>query len=275
MAKLFYGHVSVDGVKIHYYRTSEEKPPLVLLHGLTDNGLCWERLALKLENLYDLVLIDARGHGLSDAPESGYHPEDHAADVAAVISELGLQTPALIGHSMGAMTAIVAAANYPHLIGGVLLEDPPLLDQAWLEEEAAARSAEWRDRILSLRQKPLDELIELGRSKNPAWQENELFQWAKAKQQARPGAALTVSAAHTSWRQVIQNVACPALLITGDVQSGAIITPAVAQEAAGLMKNCSLAYIAGAGHSIRREQYHAYEEAVMSFLRKNRAQIWG
>lgn len=72
MAKLFYGHVRVQDVKIHYYRTGEEKPAVVLLHGFGDSALSWSRLALRLEPDYDVIMIDARGHGLSDGPELGY-----------------------------------------------------------------------------------------------------------------------------------------------------------------------------------------------------------
>lgn len=46
------GDVIVNGVKLHYYRANEQvrrdKPPLVLSHGITDNGLCWIRAATSL-----------------------------------------------------------------------------------------------------------------------------------------------------------------------------------------------------------------------------------
>ncbi|MGD0100048.1 MAG: alpha/beta hydrolase, partial [Acidobacteriota bacterium] len=39
------GNVIIDGIKIHYYRSGGKKPPIVLLHGATDDGLCWGRTA--------------------------------------------------------------------------------------------------------------------------------------------------------------------------------------------------------------------------------------
>ncbi|MCB0140765.1 MAG: alpha/beta fold hydrolase, partial [Caldilineaceae bacterium] len=76
--------IMVNGVKIHVHRTGGDKPPLVLCHGITDNGLCWTRAAGELEKQYDVIMVDARGHGLSDAPEGSYHADSHAADVVGL-----------------------------------------------------------------------------------------------------------------------------------------------------------------------------------------------
>ena len=75
MAKLFYGHVPVDGVRINYYRTGGEKPPIILLHGFSDNALSWNQVPVFLEADFDVVLIDARGHGSSGLAEDGASPE--------------------------------------------------------------------------------------------------------------------------------------------------------------------------------------------------------
>ena len=58
------GDVITNGVRMHYYRTGDgSKPPLVLCHGFSDSGLCWTPTARALEADYDVVMIDARGHG--------------------------------------------------------------------------------------------------------------------------------------------------------------------------------------------------------------------
>ncbi|TMF04127.1 MAG: alpha/beta fold hydrolase, partial [Chloroflexi bacterium] len=61
------GDVNSNGIRIHYTRTRGHKPVLVLAHGATDSGLCWTRLARELESDYDVIMPDARGHGLSEA----------------------------------------------------------------------------------------------------------------------------------------------------------------------------------------------------------------
>src|SRR5579884_3987242 len=124
MTEWYSGDVVANGIRIHYYRTGGEKPPLVLNHGATDNGLCWTRLARALEADYDVIMPDARGHGLSDAPETGYSSKERAADLADLIEALHLDKPAVGGHSMGAQTTFRLAADYPDLLRCAILEDP-------------------------------------------------------------------------------------------------------------------------------------------------------
>ncbi len=42
------GNVAVNGISIHYHRTGGDKPPMLLLHGITNNGLCWTRCCARL-----------------------------------------------------------------------------------------------------------------------------------------------------------------------------------------------------------------------------------
>ena len=54
--------VDANGITLHYWRTGGDKPPLVLCHGITDNGLCWTRAARALEARFDVIMLDAHGH---------------------------------------------------------------------------------------------------------------------------------------------------------------------------------------------------------------------
>jgi N-formylmaleamate deformylase len=72
----------IDGVRLHYYRTGHgHKRPLVLVHGFSDNGLCWARTARDLEFEYDVIMPDMRAHGLS-ARVQATDKVDMAADLA-------------------------------------------------------------------------------------------------------------------------------------------------------------------------------------------------
>lgn len=117
--------VNNAGVRIHaHHLPNKGKPALVALHGLTDDGLCWLRLARALRDDFDIVMPDARGHGLSDTPAHGYTAKDHAGDAAAVIRAMGLGPCIVIGHSMGGAEAAQLAADYPELVRALILEDP-------------------------------------------------------------------------------------------------------------------------------------------------------
>ena len=54
--------LSINGVRLHYYRTgNENKRPLLLVHGFSDNGLCWTPTARNLESEYDVIMPDMNG----------------------------------------------------------------------------------------------------------------------------------------------------------------------------------------------------------------------
>src|SRR5215217_8779916 len=105
-------------------------------------------------------MVDARGHGRSDAPEGGYGPAEQAEDLAGVIAGLELNRPVVLGHSMGAATALVLAGAHPDLPGAILLEDPP----AWWTDrtdsaEATERRTAMKERAIGLKQKTREDLI--------------------------------------------------------------------------------------------------------------------
>src|SRR5690242_9636714 len=130
MTTWFDGYVHANGINIHYYRSGgNNKPPIVLLHGFTDSGLCWTRVARDLEGDYDVIMTDARGHGRSSRlDENQFSTTLLADDAAAAIRALALNKPYLFGHSMGAITSAAVAATYPELVRALVLEDPPFMD---------------------------------------------------------------------------------------------------------------------------------------------------
>ena len=80
-------------------------PPILLIHGWSQNLLCWARqYESDLAEEFRLVAFDLRGHGKSEAPlEPEHYASDElwADDLAAVIEELDLVRPVLVGWSYG------------------------------------------------------------------------------------------------------------------------------------------------------------------------------
>jgi pimeloyl-ACP methyl ester carboxylesterase len=72
---------------------------------------------------FEVVAMDLRGRGLSEKPATGYSIAQHCRDVAAVIESRGLERPVLVGHSLGALIALVSAAVRPELTAGLVLID--------------------------------------------------------------------------------------------------------------------------------------------------------
>lgn len=260
------GDMVANGIRLHYHRTGGNKPPLVLLHGLTDSGLCWTPVAERLADRYDLIMIDARGHGLSDVPERGYGSDDHAADVESVIDALALEKPALLGHSMGAATAATLAAKAPHLLSCIILEDPPWREKQLSEEERMTIAAEWRKHLIEGQSTPRERLMTSCRLEHPRWSEGEIGPWAEAKQQVSPNVMDYITARNTLWPELTSRITCPTLLITADPAAGAIVTANVASEAHNLLHDGQVLHIESAGHSIRREQFEPFMACVSAFL---------
>jgi pimeloyl-ACP methyl ester carboxylesterase len=264
------GYVETNGLRLHYSRTGGDKPSVVLAHGVTDAGPCWTPVAEALAPEYDAIMVDARGHGHSDAPERGYDPAEQAEDLAGVITALELVRPAVLGHSMGAATALVLAGAYPDLPGAILLEDPPAWWTGWTATpEATERLTGMRERFIGLMRKSREELLDGQRAEQPGWSEADLEPWADAKQRFSPNVLSVLdqdNAAGIDWPEVMQRVSCPALLITADPEFGAIVTGENAAALKAFVPHLQISHVPGAGHSIRRDQFGRYMDVVRGFL---------
>jgi pimeloyl-ACP methyl ester carboxylesterase len=219
---------------------------------------------------------DARGHGLSDAPEGEYTARVHAADLAGLIGALDLGKPALMGHSMGGSTVANTAAFYPDLVACAVLEDPSLAAPNTPRANASpgersTRMARNRARILRFKELPHAEVVQEGQREHPTWDETEFGPWADAKQQmsvnvfqASQGKGL--AELRGQWQEIGPQLQCPTLLVTADPESGAIITPETARKVERMNERIQVVQLAGAGHNIRREQFAGFVEAVTAFL---------
>lgn len=265
MLKYTEGDSTIKGVKIHYYRTGGNKPPLFMLHGASDNGLCWTPVAEILAEKYDVIMPDAQGHGKSDRLDAKFTFESHANQVAGLVDALKLKNPIIMGHSMGAGTTVNVAINYPDLPRAIILEDP-----AWLVQPGTRPSNppnDPRQYLSSLSKKTMAELIAECRATNPKWQEAEIEPWAESKMQFDPALFDHIAVNPSSYKEQVTKIKCTTLLIIAD---GGIVSKATAEDAAKLWKSqqpFKWVYIKGAGHSIRRENFKDYMDAVNSFLK--------
>jgi pimeloyl-ACP methyl ester carboxylesterase len=96
---------------------------LVLHHGLASSQHIWDLMLPTLARRYRVVTFDARGHGRSGKPASGYGFDTTVADALAVIRGTKARRPILIGHSWGAMVALELAAHHPRAVAGAVLVD--------------------------------------------------------------------------------------------------------------------------------------------------------
>jgi len=140
-------------------------PALVLLHGLTAT----RRYVLQGSRLlaregFRLVSYDARAHGESD-PGDGYEYSDLAEDLVSVLEQLDIERAVLVGHSMGAATAVRVALERPERVAGLVQITPaytgePDRDDAGLaywDRLAAGLESDGADGFMRVFEAPADE----------------------------------------------------------------------------------------------------------------------
>ena len=114
-----------EGVRI-FYKVEGSGAPLVLHHGLTGTHESWSKRADyvgALKDKYQLVLMDARGHGRSDKPHipERYGMEYMVGDVTAVLDELGINKAHFWGYSMGGRIGLATGKYAPDRFSSLII----------------------------------------------------------------------------------------------------------------------------------------------------------
>ncbi len=102
---------------------SASAPGLLLHHGLASSQRIWDLMLPRLTRTFRVVTFDARGHGRSAKPASGYGFDTVIADSLAVLRATRLRRTLMVGHSWGASVALELAARHPRSIAGAVLVD--------------------------------------------------------------------------------------------------------------------------------------------------------
>ncbi len=261
------------GAAFNYYRTpgteDSGRPVLVLQHGFSDNGLCWAPVAEELAADFDIILPDARGHGLSARVARG-EKIDQAADLAAVMRALGVRKAVIAGHSMGAQIAAAMGARFPKLVAALVLEDPPWFlphpgDQprrrGTMEESPLGQ---W---MMALKDKSLEQVMAECRQEHPTWPEAYVRPWCQGKKELD----LNFLAGNTrwgGWQKQVPAIQCPVLLVTADPAQGGIVTAEAARMATEMNPNIRVVNFPGVGHHVRFAVHETYMQAFKAFLRE-------
>ena len=267
------GFVEVgDGLRLHYTRTGGDGPPLVVAHGVFDDGRCRIPLARDLQDEYDVICYDARGHGESDAPDSGYSATDRVADLVGLLDELDVTDPILVGHSMGGDTVLATAAEHPNLPRAVVSVDPASLlannaenrdDEDGLSEDDVEGVRQqilwWHDHSKAELLQADDEIsghLDHG---------NEELAGLLADARLRVSANIT-EVFRNGWldpEDVFPAIEAPTLVLRSDVDEQA---RALDQEQVGLLTDGRLIHVEDAGHCIFRDQRAVATDELRSFL---------
>ena len=251
--------------------------PVLLAHGLTASALQWHPVVPALARRYEVIAVDARGHGRSALPGTaadrpGYSARHHAADLVAVLDRLGIARASLVGQSMGAENVACCAARYPERVACVVLEDPP-----WWPLPQAARGArramrrEWHAQLLAEQRLPDAELRAQRAGPAPDLAPALVEELLADRRRLAP-AVLEWLVEREHWSRFVSEIVAPTLLLTGDLDQGAIVSPLVARQVqarnalVGSGCRVRVRQVAGAGHGIHDGRPREFLAAVLPFL---------
>ena len=106
----------VNGINL-YYETHGSGRPMILLHGGLGSGEMFGPILPTLAERHQVIAVDLQGHGRTADIDRPIDIRLMADDIAALIDQLGLEKPDVVGYSLGGGVALQTAAKYPDKIG--------------------------------------------------------------------------------------------------------------------------------------------------------------
>ncbi|MEV6350684.1 alpha/beta hydrolase [Actinoplanes sp. NPDC051851] len=232
--------VVVGGVTVGYRDAGEPGgAPVVLLHGGSSSAATWDRLTGRLRGRgLRTIAVDLRGHGDSSRtptyPLTGYRD-----DVLGLLDRLGLERVALVGHSLGAYTALLVAQQAPERVVRLVLEEPPMPTR-----EAAEAHGLNRARFLL----PAIGILATRR---------------RADAKAVIAAVRQLREPDPQWWTRLERITAPTLVISGG--PGSHIAPERLRQLVAALPDAAFATVP-VGHRIHRRAPAPFEELVIPFL---------
>lgn len=298
------GYVYANGIRIHYYHATPApgKPVIVMVHGVTDNGLCWTTLTWKLEKDYDIYMVDTRGHGLTDPFTASDDGDTLIKDVVEFVKTMKLEKPILMGHSMGGATVIRVGAEYPDLAKAIVVLDAGISGPRGGgpgarggtppggERSARAQGAERSgppparpsepsapdnlsvsmfgtpETLVAQNNYKFEDLVATGQRRHPKWDIVDNQYWALSKKQyhgAYSREMFAVMSGSMRTGDALSKIPVPMIILKADASPEA---REAHMEAAKVMQKGKLVHIDGAGHNLHHDELNRTVEVLKEFL---------
>jgi pimeloyl-ACP methyl ester carboxylesterase len=253
--------VAADGAAIAYQSAGSGRA-LLLLAGQANNHRWWNGARGDFEAAgYRTITLDWRGVGDSDKPDEVYSTRGFAADVVAVLDELGIASAYVYGTSMGGRVAQWVAADYPDRVAALVLGcTSPGGPHAVERDKDVRRTLAQPDRAAAERY-----LLEL--MYTPQWLRTHQGPYYVLGDPDMPGYArarhLAASAKHDAW-DALPAITAATLVVHGtdDVFNPAANAPLIA----GRVPGARTVLIEGARHAYFDEFRQVAGPAVLEFL---------
>lgn len=262
-------HKLSNGIELAYYdsqaaNAGPSAEALVLLHGYCGSSAYWERVAGVLAAGGRVIAPDARGHGLSSAPEDAvYGMENFAADLEELLERLGVARAIVLGHSLGGYIALAYAERHAARLSAFgLIHSTPLPDSVAAKENRDKAAAAIEGQGVEPFVKGLvPKLFNPERSGELAEELERAVQIGRGTSQRGAAATARGMKARRDRKDVIAGASVPVLLAAGSNDG---IIPQESVFAASAPRTVQ-AVISGAGHMSMYERPDELISAVSSF----------
>ena len=275
--------ILVNGINLHYVDWgSEGKPPLVILHGFSQQARYWDGFAAKMRDDFHVYAVDQRGHGLSDWADD-YGPDAMPNDLLGFADALGFERFTLIGHSMGGMVSMRFTAFHPERVAALvvvdagirLLSGAPVTQQDNSVTRALAKDTFAHEAELLSHYAALAPGLDVVRAK-PAIMHN-FKTWPDGHITYRFDPALRTRLIASGPREVenarraqaemearTKDVTCPVLILRGELSD--ILSREAAEQTAAAFPKARVVEIPAATHMIPSDNPTAFRAAIREFL---------
>jgi len=256
---------------INYAEGPDAGPAIVMLHGMTGDWQGFQGLMSRLAGEWHAYACDMRGHGKSSRGADSYRLLDYEGDVLAFLEEVS--GPAVIlGHSLGALIALLCAADRPGLARGLVLLDPPVYVR---NSPVGTHSGveDWFGWVYrTMKDGPaFDRVMEECRLREPDADEEELRAMALRVSRVAPG---TVGAALSDrmgdgadLEAALKRLRCPTLVIRGDWKNGACVRDEDADWIRANAAAARIVRISGGSHGFLWERSEETTGLIREFLK--------
>jgi esterase len=273
LPKVLERDVAVGGVRLHVREVGEpDASPVLFLHGIMGHRRDWDVLVHRVGEQRRVIAVDQRGHGRSEWTRS-YRVADMAGDAIALVERLELAPVPIVGHSMGAMVALLVAARRPELVDRIALVD---IVPDSLTTEFARQLPEMLEAMSAASYATVDEAVAEWQAGNPLahpdllrnYVEHALVRGPDGRLRwgfdARGLRSFVAGVSPSELWEAIDAVGCSSLVVRGE--HSPVTTSEQAREVADRLGDARIVTIPGGGHDLGVEEPDAVTDAVLDFL---------
>jgi non-heme chloroperoxidase len=266
------------GLQLHVREWGKaEGPPILFIHGWSQNHLCWDKqYESALRDEFRLVAYDLRGHGMSEAPLG---PENYtdgklwADDLAAIIGQLHLERPVLVGWSYGAFVICDYVRAYGHdriaavnlVEGAVKLGESAfgtLIGPGFLDHFADATADDLPTNIRGMRAF----LKDCAAKPLPADDFETALCWNMV---VAPRIRASLAARQIDGDDVLRTLMVPLLVTQG--RADTVVLPAMAEHILAICPAAEASWYEGVGHLPHLQEPDRFNRELAALTRRVRA----